>query len=154
MSFLKNKSTLIALSVLCWAIATTFLASYYYLQFNDLSAKVTGTIISTNLGVNYGNGSGIYWFNDTKTIAGSTLLSLTKLVASVNYTDTGLFTGSFVNGINGQFNSGSYAWIWWSSSSFGWSFGTIASDKYIVGENETLLWYYQNITTFPPPPPT
>lgn len=153
MSFLKNKWMLIALAVLCWAVATSFLSGYYYLQYDDLSAKVTGNIITANLGLNYGNGSGVIWFNNTKTNGGSTLLTLTNLVGSVNYTDN-LSGAAFVNAINGVTNSYPNWWMWWSSSNYGWVFGSVACNKYVVGENETLLWYYQNITTFPPPAPT
>lgn len=152
MSFLKNKWMLFALAVLCWAIATSFLAGYYYHQYDDLSSKVTGDIITANLGINYGNGSRVIWFNDTRISAGSTLLRLTNLVCSVNYTDS--LSGATVNAINGVTNSNPNWWVWWSASSYGWIFGSVASDKYVVGQNETLLWYYQNITTFPPPPPT
>ena len=143
---------LIALLVLCWAIGASFLAGWYYVQYDDLSAKVSETIISANLGIDYGNGSGILWFNQTKISAGSTLLTLTKLVTTVNYTEYS--SGAFLNAIDGVFNASPKSWMWWSSTTYGWVFGSVACDRYVVGENETLLWYYQDITTFPPPPPT
>lgn len=146
MTFLQNKWFLIALVMLCWAISTSFMAGYYYFQYNDLSAKVKGVIISANLGINYGNGSAAVWFNGTKINAGATLLDLTNLVAVVNYT-------GMMNAINGVPNSYPKWWMWWSWSNFGWSFGYVACDKYVVGENETLLWYHQDVSTYPPLPP-
>ena len=147
MSFLENKWVLVALVMLCWAISTSFIAGYYYFQYSDLSAKVKGVIISANLGINYGNGSAVVWSNETKINAGATLLDLTKLVASVNYT-------GMLSAINGVPNTYPNWWMWWSWSSFGWSFGYVACDKYVVGENETLLWYYQDVSaSYPPSPP-
>jgi hypothetical protein len=146
MTFLENKWILIALVMFCWAISTSFMAGYYYFQYSDLQAKVKGVIISANLGINYGNGSAVVWFNGTKINAGATLLDLTKLVASVNYT-------GMMDAINGVANSYPKWWMWWGWSSFGWSFGYIACDKYVVGENETLLWYLQDVSVYPPSPP-
>jgi hypothetical protein len=145
MTFLENKWVLVSLVTLCWAISTSFIAGYYIFQYSDLSAKVKGVIISADLGVNYGNGSAVVWFNGTKISAGATLLDLTKLVASVNYT-------GMMDAINGVSNSPKW-WMWWSWSSFGWSFGYVACDKYVVGENEILLWYYQDVSSYPPSPP-
>jgi len=146
MTFLENKWFLVSLVVLCWAISTSFMAGYYYFQYTDFYAKVRGVIISANLGINYGNSSEVVWFNNTKINAGATLLDLTRLVASVNYT-------GMLNSINGVPNSYPKYWMWWTWSGFGWSFGSFACDKYIVGENETLLWYYQDVSTWPPSPP-
>jgi len=147
MTFLENKWLLIALVALCWAISTSFMAGYFCFQYSDLLAKVRGVIISANLGINYGNGSAVVWFNGTKINAGATLLDLTKLVASVNYT-------GMINAINSVPNAYPKYWMWWSWSIFGWSFGYVACDKYVVGENETMLWYYQDISaSYPPPPP-
>ena len=127
------------------------MAGYYFLQYSDLSAKVKGVIISANLGINYGNGSAVVWFNGTKVNAGATLLDLTKLVVSVNYTESS--SGASIDEIGNVPNSYPKWWMWWSWSSYGWVFGTVACDKYVVGENETLLWYYQDISIYPPSPP-
>ena len=151
MTFLENKWILISLVTLCWAISTSFMAGYYFLQYNDLSAKVRGAIISANLGINYGNGSAVIWFNGTKVNAGATLLDLTELVVSVNCTED--LAGASINAIGNVSNSYPKWWMWWSWSSYGWVFGTVACDKYVVGENETLLWYYQDISIYPPSPP-
>jgi len=151
MTFLENKWILIALVMLCWALSTSFMAGYYFFQYNDLSAKVRGAIISANLGINYGNGSGVFWFNGTKVNAGATLLNLTKLVMPVNY--TGSLSGASINAIDNVPNSYPKWWMWWSWTSYGWVLGSIACDKYVVGENETLLWYYQDISVYPPTPP-
>jgi hypothetical protein len=148
---LKNKWLTATIVVLCWALLTSFAAGYYYLQYSDLSSKLKGQVFLSNLGIDYGNGSGIQWFNGTRINAGSTLFDLTKLVASVNYSES--LGSTFVTGINSVSNLAGKDWFWWSYSSFGWSFGTFASNKYVVGNNETLLWDYQDSSVFPPPSP-
>jgi hypothetical protein len=151
MTFLENKWVVIALVALCWAISTSSMTGYYYFQYSDLSAKIRGIIVSANLGINYGNGSTIAWYNGTKINAGATLLDLTKLAVSVNYTESS--SGASINAVGGVANSYPKWWMWWSWSSFGWVFGSVACNRYVVGENETLLWYYQDISVYPPPPP-
>jgi hypothetical protein len=137
---LMNKWVLVALVVLCWALAASFMAGYYSFEYSNLSSKVKGTIITANLGINYGNGSAVHWLNETKISAGSTLLDLTKLVASVDY--TGSPSGAFVNAIDGVRSSDGKYWSWWSYSSYGWASGGVACDRYVVGENETVAWEY------------
>jgi len=151
MAFVDNKWILAVLVMLCWALAASFMAGHYYFQYTDLSAKVKERIITANLGINYGNGSDIRWFNETKINAGSTLLDLTKLLASVNC--TGSLSGVSINAIDSVPNSYPRWWVWWSHSSYGWTFGPVSCDRYIVGENETVLWYRQDISTYPPPQP-
>lgn len=146
-----NKWVLVTLLVLCWAIAASFEAGWYYYQYSDLSSKVKEVIITANLGIDYNNGSAIRWFNETKISAGSTLLDFTKLVSSVNYTTS--ISGTTVNAIDDVSNSNPKWWVWWSHSSYGWTFGPVACDRYIVGENETILWYRQDLSTYPPPQP-
>lgn len=147
-TFWMNKWILVALVVLCWALAASFMAGFYYYEYNDLSSKVKEAIIAANLGIDYGNGSALRWFNDTKINAGSTLLDLTKLVASVNYT---LYsTGAFMNAIDGVWGSGGKYWSWYSHSSFGWALGSVACDRYVVGMNETVVWV---CSANPQPPP-
>lgn len=146
-TFVMNKWIIVALVVLCWALAASLMAGYYYYQYNDLSSKVKETFITANLGINYGNGSAIRWSNETRTTAGSTLLDLTKLVASVNY--TGSLSGAYVNAIDGVSGSSGKYWLWWSYSSYGWTSGQVAPDRYVVGDNETIFWYFEANFTSP-----
>ena len=145
---LVNKYILLALVVLCWALAASLMAGYYYLQYDDLTSKMKEQTIMADLGINYGNGSTVHWFNGTKIDAGSTLLDLTKLVASVDYTQS--LTGVFLNAIDNVPNSDPDWWVWWSHSSSGWFFGPVGCDKYVVGNNETILWILQAISNYPP----
>jgi hypothetical protein len=148
-TFLMSKCILVALVVLCWALAASFMAGYYYYQYSDLSSKVKGQSITANLGISYGNGSATRWLNETKINSGSTLLDLTRLVASVNYTES--LSGASVNAIDGVPSSGGKYWLWWSYSSYGWTFGQVACDRYVVGENETVVWYLEAFANAQPP---
>jgi len=148
--FQMSNWTLLALVTLCWALAASLTAGYYYYQYSDLFSKVKETIITVDLGINYGNGTAIRWLNETKINAGSTLLDLTKLVASVNYTES--LSGASVSAINNVPNSDGKYWLWWSYSAYGWTFGQVASDKYVVGQNETVVWYREAYSANPEPP--
>jgi hypothetical protein len=145
-TFLMNKWIPIALAVLCWALAASFMAGYYSYQYSDLSSKLKGSMIKANLGINYGNGSATRWFNETRLGSGSSLLDLTRLVASVNS------TGGLVNTIDGVPGAEGKYWLWWSYSSYGWTLGQVGFDRYIVGENETLFWYRETYSGSPQPP--
>jgi hypothetical protein len=115
--------------------------------YTDLYEKTRRPVIYSNLGLNYGNGT-VTWFNQTEARGGDTLLDITEQLATVNYTTSS--SGAFTNSINNIDNTQTTFWIWWAwSDQFGWSQGPVASDKYVLGDNETILWYYQDITAWP-----
>lgn len=150
MSLLKNKW---AIAILLLAISTIIASSmsiYYYYQYSEILKKIQGTIIHVNLGIN--DGKSTKWFNGTAVKAGSSLLNVTMLVANVEYT---IYPGMgvFVESINGVKNEHPYYWMWWTWTSYGWFEGPVAADKYIVGDKETLFWYYENTSISPLPTP-
>jgi hypothetical protein len=110
-----------------------------------------GGEIRVNIGIRYDNRT--EWHNSTVLRKGATLLEATKSVASVNYTEyPGM--GCFVNSINGVRNEGSKYWIWWYwDRSMGWVLGPVAADKYLLSDGETLLWFYEDTSSYPPPKP-
>jgi hypothetical protein len=83
---------------------------------------------------------------------GATLLNLTEIVAKVNYTSWPSM-GAFVNSIDDVENVHPYYWMWWIWTSYGWMEGPIACDKYLVADNETLYWYYEDTSVSPLPTP-
>ena len=147
-AFSLNKWVLVALVMLCWALAASFMAGYYEYLYADLLTKVKTGIVTASLGINYGNGSSIVWFNNTRINAGSTLLDLTQLLASVDYTGNPS-EGVFLDAIDGVPNSNPKYWLSFSYSSFGWMSLSIGCDKYIVGEDETLVWSRQVYSSSP-----
>lgn len=153
MAFLKSKWVVATLVILCWALAASFAAGYYYYQYSDLLVKARGKIIRVNLAVNYGDGRPTVWFNKTEAKTGATLLDVTMLVVNVNYT-TYPGMGALVNSIDDVANSHPRYWMWWMWTTWGgWVEGPVACDRYVVGDNETLFWYYEDTSVSPLPKP-
>jgi len=146
----KRTFTFTILGLLVWALISSLVAAYYYNAYNDLFQKAHKSIIYINLGINYGN-STVQWFNYTEARGGDTLLDATITIAEVNYTTSSF--GALINSINNVNNTSPNAWIWWMHSQFGWSEGPVACDKYVLGDNETLYWYYEDTSKWPYPTP-
>jgi hypothetical protein len=140
------------MGLLVWALLASLTAGYYYYSYNDLSNKIQKPVVNINIGINYGNATPTVWLNETRAKAGDTLLNATMLVAKVRYT-VWLGSGAFVDSINNVTNSGSHYWLWWMHTAYGWYQGSIASDRYIVGDNETYFWYYEDTSIQPTPTP-
>lgn len=141
MSARKRTFVFVTLALLVWSAVASLTAGYYYYQYNDLFNKTHKPIINVNLGINYGNGT-TKWLNQTKSRAGDTLLDVTTLVASVNYTPWP-GSGAWIDSIDGVENTKTKYWYWWMWTSFGWAEGQAAADRYIVGDGETYYWYYE-----------
>jgi hypothetical protein len=150
LSMKRSKWAIVSLVLTLWALGASLYAGYYWLQYNDLSQQVSGLRITVNIGVDYGNGTRIY-FNDTKAWTGETVLTVTKRDADVETALSSL--GTYVTAINGKAASGNYGWTYWpwNSTSHSWDFAPVGADIYqIVTNGQTFLWYYQN--SFNPPP--
>jgi len=116
--------------------------------------KIIGGKIKVNLAIDYGNGTR-KWYNNTLVESGTTLLDLTIKVANVNYTS--YHYGAFLNAINGVENNpktNNY-WLWWrwNGKNKEWRLGSLACDKYILSNGETIIWIYENTFQWPPKPP-
>jgi hypothetical protein len=144
----------VALGLLAWALVASLASAYYYYSYNDLYQKTREATIHMNLGINYGNGT-IQWYNQTEARSGDTLLEATLEVAEVYY-ETSAY-GAFVKAINGVNQPATKSWIWWKwTQQDGWESGQVGSDAYILGDNEILYWYFEEVsppTYVPSPPP-
>ena len=154
MALLKNKWALAAMGILCWAIAASLVSGYYYYQYNDLVTRLEGAKATINLGVDYGNGTRV-WYNGTK---GLTLYdAMLNAGWNIDGKSYGVM-GMYIKAINGleESNSNFRYWGWWSWTDFGWAHGGSACDKYVVSPGETILWYYSptdpNTFEMAPPP--
>jgi hypothetical protein len=154
LAFLKNKWALAAMGILCWAIAASLVSGYYYYQYNDLVTRLEGAKATINLGVDYGNGTRV-WYNGTK---GLTLYdAMLNAGWNIDGKSYGVM-GMYIKAINGleESNSNFRYWGWWSWTDFGWAHGGSACDKYVVSPGETILWYYSptdpNTFEMAPPP--
>jgi hypothetical protein len=149
MSVRKRTFVFVVLALLVWSVVATSFAGYYYSTYSDLLGKTYKSIIHVNIGINYGNGT-VEWFNGTEARAGDTLSNVTMRIA--NYTVDP--SGAFVNSINGVSYSGSYYWIWWMWTTWGWFDGKVGADRYAVGDGEILCWYYEDTLISPLPKPS
>ena len=147
---MKNKWAIAALVLVIWALGASFVAGYYWLQYDNLSQQTSGLRVTVNIGVDYGNGTRTY-YNDTSAWTGEAVLVVTERVATVETASSSI--GNYVTGINGLMASGDYGWTYWPWNSTGnsWEFAPVGADAYqIVVNGSTFLWYYQN--AFNPPP--
>jgi len=149
---LRNKWALAALVTLCWALAASSALGYYYYQYTDLVNRLGGSLVSINLGIDYGNGTR-KWFNGT---TGITLYDCMKQ-AGWKIETKSFAIGLYVTSINGVEESAEQLryWGWWTWTEYGWAHGGSACDKYIVSPHETILWYYSSVnsTTWEMTPP-
>jgi hypothetical protein len=135
------------LALLVWGLLASLVAGYYYSLYNNLFTTTQKPIIHVNIGLKNGSAN-ITWFNGTSARAGDSLLTVTELVATVNYSGSG--SSAFVNSINNVANHGSFDWMWWTySTSYGWFEPPVGCGKYIVSDNETCVWYFQDTSSYP-----
>ncbi len=142
----------VALGLLVWASVASLVGAYYYSTYNDILQK-TGAPIHVSLGMDYGNGT-IQWYNQTEARTGDTLLKATLEVAQVYY-ETSAY-GAFVKAINRVNQPATKSWIWWKWTPKGWESGQVGCDAYLLGDNDTLYWYFEEVSPpayVPSPPP-
>lgn len=143
--------------LLVWAVASTALGSYYYWEYNKyqklsrhLEQELGEVSISANIAIDYGNGTRI-WFNETiLPIGAATVFDATDKVADLEGT-------SFITAINGvrQNENENMYWMWWiwDETQQKWILGPVASNEYTLSDHESVIWYYENTSSWPPPSP-
>lgn len=145
----------VALVTAFWAIVSTLLAVYYFVQtrhYEDLLRSYERVTMRVDLCINYGNGTKV-WHNGTLVPLGCSLLNATVMVADVEYV-FGEY-GAFVNSINGVVTNATHCWFWWSwdVARREWALGPVASDAYVLESGEVVQWYYEHSLEWPPKPP-
>jgi len=140
---------MLSMLLACWALIASFLAGYNWIQYNDIRDRIGGVLVTISLGIDYGNSTRT-WRNDTKALTGQTLFDAIKQNANVTY-QVGTF-GTEVLSINGVSKQGVFGWTYWilNNTSNSWSIVWENADNYLVTNEETFMWYYQN--DFNPPP--
>jgi hypothetical protein len=154
MAPLRNRWALAAICILCWAIAASLLLGYYYYQYTDLTSRLGRSKAIINLGIDYGNGTRV-WFNETQGLTlYDAMLEAGWSVDAEPYGATGLYVKA-INGVEQSIEQSRY-WTWWMWTNLGWAHGGSACDKYVVSNSETILWYYSyadpNTLEITPPP--
>jgi len=147
---MRSKWAIAALVLAVWALGASFIAGYYWMQYNNLSEQVSGLRITVDIGIDYGNGTRVF-FNNTQAWTGETVLTVTKRAATVETATSAL--GTYVISIDGKASAGDYGWTYWpwNSTANNWDYAPVGADVYQVVTNSNMfLWYYQN--SFNPPP--
>ncbi|MBS7638942.1 MAG: DUF4430 domain-containing protein [Candidatus Bathyarchaeia archaeon] len=140
----------VSLGLLCLLIVAAYLAIYYYNEsayykalYERASSDLKRLTMPVNILIDYGNETRM-WYNSTLVPRESSLFFATKIVASVesiSYPEMGEFVTS-INGVGGEPNK---YWMWytWNPEKGDWDLGPVACDKYILRENETVMWRYE-----------
>lgn len=182
MTFEKRTFLLVVLALLVWAISTTTVTGYYYIQYNTyrqeyerllqqtqtlanaiaqqtenvntLSEMLDAISLKVAILINYGE-STVEWHNTTRVPLGATAYTATLAVANVT-SETYEGLGILVTSINGVANNSTHAWFWWhwDAAAQMWKLGESSSNSYIMHRGDVIAWAYQSWETWPPPPPT
>jgi len=102
LAFLKSKSTLVALVILCWAIVASSALGYYYYKYFDLSQRLEAVPVHVTVSIDYGNDT-ITTFENVYLFRNATALDALRAIANVT---TEPFTGMglLVVGVDGLLN--------------------------------------------------
>lgn len=104
------------------------------------------TIVTVNIGINYGTGL-VEWVNNTIVPSGESLLNATMRVATVEFsTYPGL--GAFVTSINGrsQNASANLYWMLWvyNPQAQQYELAQVGASTYLLTSDQTFQWYYSS----------
>ena len=142
-----SKRTLIIICMGWFAsvFIVSLVAGYYYMKFQYLAKileECQNYVLHVNICIDYGNGT-LVWHNNTIVPVGCTLLNATKIVAEV--TATQYDWGYSVDAINGVHSNSTHFWIWyhWDNETKDWKYGEVASDQYVLSDEETVRWRYE-----------
>lgn len=130
----------VALLILCWSLAATSLATYYYMLYTLKPPPAElGTVV---LFIDYANGT-LEVYNLTLTFPTS-LYNITKAVALIEYRTFPGVPGIFIESINNVRNDWEIHryWIWWIWNTTTWVEGPLAVDLYRIETRQILCWYY------------
>jgi hypothetical protein len=139
LAFLKSKSTLVALVILCWAIVASSALGYYYYKYFDLSQRLEAVPVHVTVSIDYGNDT-VTTFENVYLFRNATALDALRAIANVT---TEPFTGMglLVVGVDGLLND-------WMGAGKGWQYwlngeyGLEAADKQILINGDSVDWKY------------
>ncbi|MGQ9515042.1 MAG: DUF4430 domain-containing protein [Thermoproteota archaeon] len=153
---IKGPWFITSLFLIVMLVISASFALYYYSAYKSLEQSYTRILseleeltYSTNLLVEFSNGTKI-WYNGTLVPIGSSLFNLTtRTVGDLEYQT--MYGSVFITSIMGERNSGNFFWLWylWNSSTNDWVLGMVGSDQYILHDGDTLAWYFADISSYP-----
>lgn len=134
---------------LAWSICSTTLTVYYYTEYLRLLSLVKRFPVNTiavNIGIDYGNGT-VVWFNNTLLPLKSSVFSALLSIANVKYRfgTYGVYIVS-INDVKEKIisNREGFSWVWYlyNSTTGKLILGPVAADKYYLNEGDIIVWKY------------
>jgi len=145
----------LVLWLIAWAVAASTWVALLQIENwslrRELEAreKLLGNLVLVNLGIDYGNGT-VVWYNNTLLPRGATPLSALVAVATVEYkvySGMGVYVTS-VNGVEEKILSKSegYSWLWYIFDREKGQLvpGSVAADRYKLASGDVILWRYEH----------
>ncbi len=140
--------------LLIWAISATILAFTYYQKYIETEKLHRGQIIYVDIGINYGNGT-LIWFNSTRLLAGASAYQALLLVANNVNASEGVY-GVYIHGIN---NVNEYDDVYWFYAIYNrsvptwvkvgeWIYPSIASNNLILQDKDIVVWVFFNYAKY------
>jgi hypothetical protein len=143
--------TVVLIALLVWALVSSSIASYLYLENERLSSMLRSyeaRTVLVNIAIDYGNGS-VVWFNSTPLPTGSSALTALTAVAKVEYKLSPM--GAYVVSVNGVSESlvsrnEGYSWLWYryNFEKKALEMGPVAADKYTLADGDIIVWRYEH----------
>lgn len=115
-------------------------------NLTELLEKYGSCIMRVNICIDYKEWNAtVVWYNNTIVPLGCDLLQATRKIAVVNSTYWPAYQASFVNAINGVWNSGARFWMWsrWNAEKEIWEYGEVGADRYKLTNSEIVMWRYE-----------
>ncbi len=139
LAFLKSKSTLVALVILCWAIVASSALGYYYYKYFDLSQRLKAVPVHVAVSIDYGNDT-VTTFEDVYLFRNATALDALRAIANVTtepFTGMGLLVAG-VDGLLNDWMGAGKGWQYWLNGEYGLE----AADRQILINGDRVDWKY------------
>ncbi len=154
---MQRKTKIVIALLLIWSLTASFLAIQFYTAYNQLRESHYEKIITVTMGINYGNGT-LVWYNDTEVISGCNVYLLLLLLADSVNASVGAF-GVYVSGIN---NVNEYDSVFWLYAVYkrnvsvfarvdDWIYPAVSCDDLTLVDGDIIVWVFFNINKFPYP---
>ncbi|MEM3874827.1 MAG: PKD domain-containing protein [Candidatus Bathyarchaeia archaeon] len=133
------------------------IVAWYYEDCSSwpISPPPNPPVTKVDVLLDYGNNTRIS-YEDVEVLGFASVLKATKMVAPAEYSLWG--TDAFVDAINNVWNdyvNYIYFWIYWywNSSAKCWEMGAVACNKHVLTNGDTIAWYYEDCSVWPPSSP-
>ena len=125
-------------ALLCWALAASMLACYYYVQYTTISQAYSRLLVHVDLYIDYGNGTVEH--HELALANATAFNALLEAKARVEY-EVYPGMGILVVAINGVRNNETLVDHWWLYYVNG-VLAPVACDRYYLSNGDVVCWNY------------